>query len=363
MTNDEIAYPREQFVELILHNSPYAFYLFQWVPYQTDAKRWRLKMSHDAKTFDGREAFGVWPNGGSFGPFKDAEVEFIRISRKQFSHTYLDPRDQQTEPKEGEDGMMTLDEAINHAEEVEVSNCSPACREEHKNLALWLKELSQLRTENARLTAELAEAKAAHMTQVSRQARTILELSKELKTATKFACKWEEAEHELAELRAQEPVAFITYKGHLLHADDPRVKEHSDPAPLFARPVPAAQAVPETLVKWSRCNEGNPDSAWGPGYEDARRYVAMQLAAVPQPPADHIPAVTKTVEPSEYAKDAVRDAVAQALGDVYCCTRVWNAWSYGTMGPDDFHPAAEDDDVLSAVTDAAMAAMQKGASS
>lgn len=92
LSKDAIDYPRDVFSSLILGNSPYAFYLFQWVPYQTEAKRWRLKMCHDVKTFDGREAIGIWPNGSRCGPFKDEEVEFIRISRKQFGDEYKDPR-------------------------------------------------------------------------------------------------------------------------------------------------------------------------------------------------------------------------------------------------------------------------------
>lgn len=92
LTKDQLAYPRDVFSALI-HESPYAFYLFQWVPYQTDARRWRLKLCHDVKTFDGREAFGIWPNGDHCGPFKDEEVEFIRISRDQFGIEYKDPRD------------------------------------------------------------------------------------------------------------------------------------------------------------------------------------------------------------------------------------------------------------------------------
>lgn len=90
-------YPDEIFKHLLMENSPYAFYILQWIPYQDvkdqfSAKRWRLKMQHDVKTFDGREAFGVWPNGSSCGPFKDHEVEFIRISPKQFGYEYKDPR-------------------------------------------------------------------------------------------------------------------------------------------------------------------------------------------------------------------------------------------------------------------------------
>ncbi len=90
-------YPRDLFSNVIFNNSPYAFYLFQWVPYQTDAKRWRLKMMHDVKAFDGREEFNIWPNGSHCGSFKDEEVEFIRISRNQCGHEYKDPRGKKDE--------------------------------------------------------------------------------------------------------------------------------------------------------------------------------------------------------------------------------------------------------------------------
>lgn len=92
LSPDDVAYPRDLFDELIHRGSPYAFYLFQWVPYQTDARRWRLKMLHDVRTFDGREALGIWPNGSHCGPFRDDEVEFIRISRKQHCGEWIDPR-------------------------------------------------------------------------------------------------------------------------------------------------------------------------------------------------------------------------------------------------------------------------------
>lgn len=35
------------------------------------------------------------------------------------------------------------------------------------------------------------------------------------------------------------------------------------------------------------------------------------------------------------------------LDDLYCCTRVWSAWEYKTMSQDDFHFAAEDDNIVS----------------
>lgn len=84
LSKEDIDYPRDIFNEIILGDSPYAFYLFQWVPYQTDAKRYRLKMNHDVKHFDGRIEYNVWPNGSHCGTFRDDEVEFIRISKNPF---------------------------------------------------------------------------------------------------------------------------------------------------------------------------------------------------------------------------------------------------------------------------------------
>lgn len=51
---------------------------------------------------------------------------------------------------------------------------------------------------------------------------------------------------------------------------------------------------------------------------------------------------------------AVRDAIAETLGDAYDCTRVWSAWGYGTMSSDDFVLVAEDDDRMHELTIAAL---------
>lgn len=47
---------------------------------------------------------------------------------------------------------------------------------------------------------------------------------------------------------------------------------------------------------------------------------------------------------------AVRDALAASLGDTYDCTRVWSAWSVGTMSQDDFTAITEDEDRLQELT-------------
>ena len=40
-----------------------------------------------------------------------------------------------------------------------------------------------------------------------------------------------------------EPVAYVTYKGYLLHAGDPKVAEYSDPIPLYMEPLPSPPAI------------------------------------------------------------------------------------------------------------------------
>lgn len=46
------------------------------------------------------------------------------------------------------------------------------------------------------------------------------------------------AEARVAELEEtfKYPVAYITYKGYLIHAGDPKLKEYSDPTPLYEAP-------------------------------------------------------------------------------------------------------------------------------
>lgn len=60
-------------------------------------------------------------------------------------------------------------------------------------------------------------------------------------------------------------------------------------------------------------------------------------------------------------REAVRNAVAEALGEAYDCTRVWSAWSYNTMGPDDFSLVGEDSDRVAEIADAAIQAMPQQA--
>lgn len=57
--------------------------------------------------------------------------------------------------------------------------------------------------------------------------------------------------------------------------------------------------------------------------------------------------------------DDTRAAIAEILRDTtYVCSRVWDAWLYGTMDHDDFAPAWEDDALLDALTAHVAAAVE-----
>ena len=51
--------------------------------------------------------------------------------------------------------------------------------------------------------------------------------------------------------------------------------------------------------------------------------------------------------------DDLREEIAEALGEAYDCNRDWSAWSYGTIGPDDFSLVAGDDARLQEIAEAA----------
>jgi hypothetical protein len=80
------------------------------------------------------------------------------------------------------------------------------------------------------------------------------------------------------------------------------------------------------------------------------------------------PAPASAPEPvaelDDQQREAVHQAVAEALGGAYDCRRSWRAWSYGimgpdgTMGPDDFVPVAEDSDRVAEIADAAIEAIR-----
>ncbi|MBP1035865.1 hypothetical protein J8631_09865 [Serratia fonticola] len=61
--------------------------------------------------------------------------------------------------------------------------------------------------------------------------------------------------------KTAEPVAYLTYKGYLIHAADPKLSEYSDPWPLYDAPPLNSPAIPDG---WTKCSEELPPE----GYEE-----------------------------------------------------------------------------------------------
>lgn len=99
---------------------------------------------------------------------------------------------------------LSLNDAIAHADERAEALFGP-CAAQHAQLAAWLRELQERRKADA--VKVIDGAIAAFGT---------------------------------------EPVAYMTYKGYLLHAADPKLAEYSDPTPLYTAP-PAPVSVPAAM--------------------------------------------------------------------------------------------------------------------
>ena len=69
---------------------------------------------------------------------------------------------------------MTLDEAIEHAEEVATTRCGE-CAEEHMQLAEWLRELKRLKAQNAQMSEVIGQMAHDH----AEQGREIARLERE----------------------------------------------------------------------------------------------------------------------------------------------------------------------------------------
>ena len=94
------------------------------------------------------------------------------------------------------------------------------------------------------------------------------------------------------------------------------------------------------------------------GYSELRKEAAVEIMRLrAKIEAMERQDCSKQSVPAEVPREFVMDAIAQALGDAYDCTRVWSAWGYGTMSHDDFQLIAEDGDRLREIADAAIMAM------
>ncbi|HGZ2415677.1 TPA: hypothetical protein ACOJA7_002249 [Citrobacter freundii] len=161
----------------------------------------------------------------------------------------------------------------------------------------------------------------------------------------------EAAENRIAKLEAltagmeQELVAYMTYKGYLLHAADPKLAEYSEPMPLYAAtqlPQPAPVSVPAAMEM-----DDDFDSAFEHGKAvgwNACRAVMLRAANSPVTPDDVLRMdwlVSKTVD--------VREPMVYGSHSIF--------WSQTITDEDDDYHATK----LREQIDAAMAAEQAAA--
>lgn len=46
------------------------------------------------------------------------------------------------------------------------------------------------------------------------------------------------------------------------------------------------------------------------------------------------------------SEEQIKEIIAESLGDLRYCNRVWSAWNIGTMTQDDFSMAGDDSDII-----------------
>lgn len=118
----------------------------------------------------------------------------------------------------------------------------------------------------------------------------------------------------------------------------------------------SAESTAEGIRGAIRLIENDPATIGGCGAIAVLRRCLEDLAAAQadavRDALDEKEAIAATI-PAEIL-DLATQAVAEALGDsAFDCTRVWEAWSYGTMGPNDFTEVHERADEIAAAALAA----------
>lgn len=119
----------------------------------------------------------------------------------------------------------------------------------------------------------------------------------------------------------------------------------------------AERCVPRARIEWTIEGKSG-HGEWFPSHSRAtlvdyckvmNEQYGMGSHCVVDEPAKQL----LTPEQIEKADEAIREA----LGDASDCMRVWDAWSYGTMGPDDFWPVAESDERVAEIRNATAVAL------
>lgn len=147
--------------------------------------------------------------------------------------------------------------------------------------------------------------------QLLERARENVKALKMASRQTAFKSAREEilADLQLAELALSamdsEPVAYMTYKGYLLHAGDPKLAEYSEPTPLYADSRPAAMPAAPVAWLWSRDGDDERDVSLTPPDDDDDAADAIECGWTATPLYRH---AKQSVVP-----DALADAFIAAI--------------------------------------------------
>ena len=104
-----------------------------------------------------------------------------------------------------------------------------------------------------------------------------------------------------------EPVAYMTYKGYLLHAGDPKLAEYSEPMPLYADPRP--EPISAEPVAWLLSGGG------------AKNVVVFDGGNAYADPLREVTPLYRHAQPAS-ERDQVRSAHAE-----------WSQATFGNVGP------------------------------
>lgn len=83
---------------------------------------------------------------------------------------------------------------------------------------------------------------------------------------------------------------------------------------------------------------------------DAEKLAVEVISAAESNPAVPVQLTDEQVE-------KVDNALCESIGSAYDCLRVWGAWSYGTMGPDDFALVTEDGERVAEIRNSVLMAL------
>ncbi|EPS8671604.1 DUF551 domain-containing protein [Klebsiella pneumoniae] len=111
-----------------------------------------------------------------------------------------------------------------------------------------------------------------------------------------------------------EPVAYMTYKGYLLHAGDPKLAEYSEPMPLYADPRP--EPISAEPVAWLLSGGG------------AKNVVVFDSGNAYADPLREVTPLYRHAQPVTVVPDEVTAEYCPALVK-YDVTEVDEAWARG----------------------------------